>query len=402
MKKLLLLILIPLVFFSCKKDDTPYDPLKQRKVFIMYSAGFSNGYSDISNYLKNDIAELWNNYLPGNGDRDDIFLILSSGKDNTTSDQGPRPVLYRLYKKGGVAVSDTLITFDLNTTAVEASTITSVFEYTKKKFPSASYGLLYSSHGSGWLPSGYYVDPTDEDDPYVFSGENRLNSIGYEHYYNQEGEQCSKELDIIDFAKAIPYKLDYIIFDACLMGTIEVAYELKDVAKAIVFCPTETLADGFEYKNITTRLLKSSTPDVLGVAKDFYELYKGSSGTITLVDNTKIDAVAAACKNIFSNYSSQIAAVDPDLVQEYFRENKHWFYDLRDILANSGVSDEDITPLDEALDNFVVYEAHTSKFLSIRLNNVCGLSMFLPNNGGENLTAYYKTLAWNKATSLVK
>jgi hypothetical protein len=35
-------------------------------------------------------------------------------------------------------------------------------------------------------------------------------------------------------------------------------------------------------------------------------------------------------------------------------------------------------------------------------NTYCGLSMYLPCNGSDYLDEYYKTLAWNKATSLVR
>ncbi|MCR5003786.1 MAG: hypothetical protein K5984_05385 [Bacteroidales bacterium] len=404
MKKFLLLLLLPALLLSCKKEDKPYDPRTDRKVMILYSAGFANGTNDISSYLKGDINEVWNNYLPGDGERENILLILSSGKTNTTSEEGPKPVLYRLYKKGGRAVSDTLLTFETNTTAVEASTLTTVLEYAKDAYPSGSYGMVYSSHGTGWVPEGYYANPTDEDedDEFYFNSEFTSQSIGYENYYDESGEQQTIELNIPEFAEAIPYTLDYIIFDACLMATVEVAFELKDRVSTLVFCPTETMADGFNYETLTARLLGSSTPDVVGVAKDYYAQYTSTSGTITVVDNTKIDAVAAACTSIFANYHDAIDAVDASTVQEYFRFNKHWFYDLRHILTQSGVTSEDITPLDEALDNFILYEAHTSKFLTIKLNNVCGLSMFLPNDGGENLTAYYKTLAWNKATQLVK
>ena len=57
-------------------------------------------------------------------------------------------------------------------------------------------------------------------------------------------------MDVLEMVRAITIHLDYIIFDACLMGGIEVAYELRNVADKIGFSQAEILAHGFPYKPI--------------------------------------------------------------------------------------------------------------------------------------------------------
>ena len=59
--------------------------------------------------------------------------------------------------------------------------------------------------------------------------------------------------------------------------------------------------------------------------------------------------------------------------------------------------------MDAALDACILYEAHTERFMSLELKNVCGLSVYMPSSGDEALSAYYKNyVEWNNATQLVR
>jgi len=208
--------------------------------------------------------------------------------------------------------------------------------------------------------------------------------------------------------------MDYILFDACLMGSVEVAYELRDKASIIGFSPTEILADGFDYKLLTSRLL-SESPDPVQVCRDYFEQYRvgpdGSSSnaypyaTISAVDTRYLEDLAAVCKTLFEKYRSGIDGVNERHVQRYFRMERHFFYDLRDILSKSGASDEDLEKLDAVLEKLVVYKEHTPYFMSIPISDASysGLSMYLPNMGSSFLDAYYmENMDWNTDTQLVK
>ena len=54
----------------------------------------------------------------------------------------------------------------------------------------------------------------------------------------------SSGIEIADLPGAIPMHLDFIIMDACLMGCVEVAYELRDKCDILIFSPTEILSSG--------------------------------------------------------------------------------------------------------------------------------------------------------------
>lgn len=58
------------------------------------------------------------------------------------------------------------------------------------------------------------------------SGKPVLKSFGSQSV----ADSLAYEMNINDMAEAIPMKLDYILFDACFMGGIEVAYEFRKSA----------------------------------------------------------------------------------------------------------------------------------------------------------------------------
>ena len=207
--------------------------------------------------------------------------------------------------------------------------------------------------------------------------------------------------------------MDYILFDACLMGGVEVAYELRDKADIIGFSPTEILADGFDYKLLTSRLLKDD-PDPVQVCKDYFYQYKKPDGTttsssayatISVIDTEHMDGLAAVCRTLFEKYRSGMNSINAGSVQRYYRMERHFFYDLRDIVAKSGASAKDLAALDQALDKVVVYKDHTDYFFGIQIKDdtYSGLSMYLPAQGSDVLDKFYReNIDWNRATQLVK
>ena len=55
-------------------------------------------------------------------------------------------------------------------------------------------------------------------------------------------------MELADFASALPLpnhrKWDFILFEGCYMGSVEVAYELKDKTEAIIASSTEIVSPG--------------------------------------------------------------------------------------------------------------------------------------------------------------
>lgn len=372
--------------------------MPSRRVMVMISAG----YNSLSGYLSEDLKDLESGYIPeGTYFNADVLLVLARLPKSAGDYASPSaPVLYRLWaNRSGEVQRDTIQVWGGDTQLCTRETIHEALSTTQKKYPAQSYGVVFSSHGSGWLPSGYYTDPSkfEPSSGSLWS----LRSIGQD-----KTPSGGTEMSLEDFADAIPMHLDYCLIDACLSGCVEVAHALKGKADIVGFSPTEVLADGFDYKNITTHLFAKPL-DPVEVCREYFAYYNAQSGsnrsaTITAVDTRKMDALEAVCKELFEAYRPILKTMSGGNVQGYFRYDRHYFYDLRDILVQAGISEQEKARLDAALSQFIVYQAATDYFLSIPLKRVCGLSMYLPSMGSTYLNKYYKeNISWNQATELV-
>ncbi len=428
--------LLMLVAAGCEKDKPVNPDCNSRKVLLFYECGFNN----LTSYLKDNMdgteKGLPAGYVPGeNGDVVLIYSRYSKGAYNYTPVESHLRRIYK--KKNGKIVSDTLKTFGTETIATSSSTMRQVLSYVKDEFPAKSYGLVFSSHGSGWLPAGYFSEPSrfenDHKDeiqsqatPQATSQREALkrlpipvgNLADTDPYYGMTrsiGQDAitksyyGHEMSVSEFVDAIPYHLDYILFDMCYTAGVEMAYALKDKADYLGLSPTEVLGDGmFNYTKITSFLLDRETPDLEGLFKDSFEMYDKQSGvyrssTVNLVRTSGLDNLASVCARMINEYSDALAYAPVDDIQGYYRNNRHYFYDLVDIFEKCGASKADLEALNKAVEGCVIYKNTTARFLEeFDITTYSGFSMYLPCAGTPLLDLYYKKEAWNDATGLVK
>ena len=443
MKRLLVILLVLSALVSCQRD--PYfsfdsnDPSEDagswaektrveseetRSVMLIYSAG----YNSLAYELDKNIRELELGFIPQRSTRADHILLVYSKLTALNEDGLPtsdyntptNSALFRMYKNNGEIVRDTIRVWGGDINACDPRTIREVCQTAYDMFPAKSYGMVFTSHASGWLPSGYYNDPNAYENqasvwkkssfesrrrwtfPEITESFPAVKSLGQD---NVPGNPMEIELET--FADAIPFHMDYILIDACLSGCVEVAYQLKGKADIVGFSQTEVLKQGFDYISIASRLLQSS-PDPVQVCKDYFARYdvqtgQNRSATISAVDTREMEPLAEICKALFEKYRNKLVNMSGSSVQGYFRYNRHFFYDLMDILVRAGITAEEEAALQEALDRCVVYKAATDYFLTIRIRTACGLSMYLPSMGSDYLDGFYREhIAWNQATLLVK
>lgn len=383
------------VFVSCNKESTDAGP--SRRVVLMYAAAYNNLAAEISE----DIGELCGGSLPSVGSGD-ILLVYSHLPARSYDFKTPtNPVLFRAYRDSkGHNRRDTLVTYPDTDVSSSPEVLRKVLCQVQEMFPSEHYGLLVSSHGKGWIPAGY-----TENTSSIFSLSERreyppTRELGIENVENSG-------IDIVDLPDAIPMKLDFLITDACLMGCVEVAYEIKDKCRLFLASPTEVLSDGLIYKTMAPLLTNTAIPDLEEICRQYmahYEAYSGDyqSASITLVDCERLDGLARACRDIIESRRDVLAAMDRNAVQKYFYNSFHWFYDLRDMLARTEPLPEQLRALDAALADCILYFGATDKFFHLELRNVCGLSMYYPIPESTELNDFYKKLAWNKATGLIQ
>ncbi|MBO4635294.1 MAG: hypothetical protein J5669_07975 [Bacteroidales bacterium] len=415
----LLVLLLPV---ACHEVEQPRTQTHKRHVMVMIAGGRNN----LASYIREDMKTLGESTLPvGKYDAEDALLVLSRVNELGKSNNQPcLTALYHLYKDAeGNVHRDTLKTWGGFTPLFGETTLHDALLFVKEQFPSDSYGLVLSSHSSGWLPAEYYLDPTAYEtshplDPETPVPARRLANVPKEVFPPIEdwpavksvGQDVDKdvalEMELQEFCEAIPYKMDYILMDACLNGCVEVAWALRDKADFVGLSPTEVLADGFDYTLLTSRLLQEK-PDPEAVCRDYMAQYWDDSqtpwATITLVDTRELPALAQVCRELFETYREGLRVLDGHRVQPYFRFERHFFYDLRHMMEEVGATEEELSALDAALEACIPYKAVTEMFFSIPMQHCCGLSMYLPSMGSAVLDHHYKTsIDWNTATQLVK
>lgn len=396
-----------------------------RNVVIMVSGG----YNSLSSYLRQDLKDLSDNYLTGGYRSAHVLLVLSrlpaDGQFSTTS----APVLYRMYREEGELVRDTLKTWPQGTQLFGGSTLRDALQFVYDRFPARGYGMILSSHGSGWLPEEYYFDPSKfEGSSYsggdVWNVAARRSAAPYFPEIVEDGApvksigqdkdgSAAVEMDLLAFRDALPFHLDYLLLDACLSGGVEVAYELRDKVDVLGFSQAELLAEGFEYETLMSRLLVSD-PDPVAACRDAYEFYAAQTGVnnsaaFSTIDLREMEELSDLCRTLFQKYRSALDALQENSgVQGYFRFERHFFYDLKDVLLKAGISPEEEAQLDAALDKCVLFKGATPYFMKgtqygFAITCHSGFSMYLPAMGTDYLDQYYKAnLAWNQATGLVQ
>lgn len=442
MKRFLYYILLGVYSFlllSCSEDrhspEGYYSPRNYDKVVILYAAANNN----LAYALERNIQDLAYNSSQIIDHKREALLIFNHQPD--------RPLdLLQVKTLNGLTILDTVARWPEDKISASGEMLNTVLSHIKNKWPSKEYNMIFSSHATGYLPAGYYLNHQIFErnfyqqqqgqnslrkrpykapgrvpfvEPEVIEGRPMVKSIGVDQrgYY-------SYEMNLDEFAKALPMKFHSIIFDCCLMGSIETAYELKDKCELVVFSPTEILSTGMDYKSMGRRLFAKPT-DLLGLCHDYYTMYDSMSGlyrsaTISLVDCRKLEPVASLCKTMVDKYRCPLDTTSKykSEIQHYYTNKLNWFYDLADIFRAVECSPSEITQLTRAIERAVIYKAATPYFFEVEIRSFSGLSMYLPahkigvkvkENGRDTiiqtngyLENYYRNLQWNKATGLVK
>ena len=200
-----------LLFFflvSCEKNDV--EPQKTRTLMV-YLAGDNN----LSGHMQKNISSMmsaWKESYNAN-------IVIYFDAPNAA------PELYTFRFKGKEVEKQVLKTYEEMDSA-DPEVLKKILNEMQDLYPSDSYGLILGSHASGWIPSG----ASGRSNRMLHAEPVLTRSFGKDY-------TGSNEMDTRDMAKAIPFNkenLEFILFDACLMSSIEVLY-------AFVVCTSESI-----------------------------------------------------------------------------------------------------------------------------------------------------------------
>ena len=146
-----LLLLATVFFAACDDLDRPFEGTYDQ-VLIYYGMG----YNDLQSNLRQNIKDLQRDVLPAlRNDKAILAFLHTPATPGNYTTPNP-PVLMRIYRgKDGLPVCDTLKTYPDITVSASAESLTRVMNEIRDEFPARRYGMIVSSHGSGWLPPGY-------------------------------------------------------------------------------------------------------------------------------------------------------------------------------------------------------------------------------------------------------
>ncbi|MDE5773724.1 MAG: hypothetical protein K2H86_04630 [Muribaculaceae bacterium] len=388
---------------GCSRSDEPKpndgDKIKHRKSSILIYAVASN---NLSTSLQSDMTEILNAAPKLDIDNNEIFIYYLTNKTI--------PALYSLeYDKSSKSYNFVKkLDYDRTLFSTDPRRISNVISDYIRLTSADKRGLIFWSHGTGWLP--YFSDHIVPDDiNSTNSPQSRVHkSYGYDSYMGVV-DQC----DIIELADAIPSDtFHYIWFDCCYMGGIEVAYQLRDKADYMVGYCTEVWGDGMQY-TLTMPFLATEHPDITGAAEAFanYYIRQNLAVTVGVYDLSKIEKVADIAASRFD-----IEAPSIIFMQNYGRSN-YRFYDFGQYQKSKMIDapakwsqtsfDEAMAAyndieLNAALEDFVIYKASAEIDFNRRplsLDYFSGVTMHYYSDSSDETDEYYRQTDWFKRIS---
>lgn len=370
--RLMLLISAGVLVSSCEQDE-PEVSAPDRTV-VLYMVGDNSLDRFTSSNIKSIMSGMADVEAPVN------FLIY---EDSYTG----KPTVWKINRNArGEITKDAVLEFE-EQNSVDPEVMGDILNKACR-YPSKEKGLILWSHATGWLPSPNYST----------RGGAMSRSFG------QDENNYMEVWDLREVLEGVPY-LDFLIFDACHMGSVEVAYELKDQVRQIVGSPTEVMGEGFPYKTLVP-VLNEQTLDLKKVCQVYMDYYNGDSqdGTISLVNTASLEALAASYKAALTISDTRLPGIDRNSIQQFGRyltsesNYQNVFFDLENVVEES--APEQLTSIQSILSECVSYSGFTPSFLNIDpISRSCRLTVFVPEfNNTLSYNDAYTRLRWFQAT----
>ena len=419
MKKLCLFFISLLLLTACS-DEIPETEVKQERTVMAYLVANNKG-GDLGKYLRRNIVDMYSGltsldkpstllvyYRPSKHDplleslgrtpavltAPSILKFVSDGKGNVNG----KPVLdeYDRTAHTVVAQAEVFPYTEADHIATDPLTMQKVFTDMKNLSFSESYGLVFGSHGSGWMP-GRSV---------------QTKSFGDDAGYSIDIPVLADVLETV-FAGE---DLDFVLFDACMMAAAEVCYELRDATDYVIGSVLETPVDGFPYKTIFSTLYEKDV-DYQKVCDGFIEHNRISPtagwGTCAAVDCGKIQLLADWVKKSLPDSQSYWDESYYTKIQQYGVGSFSYFsFDVVDFFRQQ--TGEVPAELQTIMDQVVVGKQCLSgpqydfNGLVIDKGRFCGIGMYFPynlptsmNRQGwmeyyENAIDWYTAVEWQR------
>lgn len=319
-------------------------------------------------------------------------------------------VLFELKKQNGRCLTDTLRRYS-DHPFTSRQWLTSLFSEVMTQAPASRYGMVVGCHGLAWVP--------------VQGQRNARKRLGSQERIDKEGEPYDlmhfevqgpvttrfiggtypeTQIETTDLADAMAdagFHTEYILFDACYMSSVEVAYELKDVTHYLIASPTEVLSYGFPYITMGKHLL--GTPNYKGIVDSFISFYSSYNlpyGTVAVTDCTQLNALAAIAQQINAAAAEQLV---PNGVQIMDGYSPTLFYDLGHLMSLKDAGTVLTAAFAEQLEKTVPYKGHTDQYFTALKDEPVDIKHYSGLNTSQgslnHMADRLSETAWYKATN---
>lgn len=409
-------ILLVIVLAACSNEIPEQQPAKRSGRTVLAYLISNNAGTSLDNDLRNNVIDMYT--ALGNMKESCTLLVFYRPYTGDTPLSNPTLMSFYTDGRGNVnnqpVLSGDNLTFEAvcqiaqkkeytmnSQIAIDPAVMKEVFTDMQIVAPSDSYGLILGSHASGWMKG---------------------NSVQSKAFGDDDGYN----IDIPDLAgvlkNSFSEKLDFVLFDACMMGTAEVGYELKEVTSYCIASVMETPALGFPYKQVFSYLY-SENIDYSAVCHEFISFNKVNNawGTCAVMNCSQMENLANAVKAKLSEWKDALSSVSMQNVQQYGVGSYRYFsYDVldffRELGGKSGVAEIDlneaIASVQNALNETVIAKEciPNPSNSSFRVDEArfCGIGMYIPkevndyvpdNISWNNWNDYYKqSISWYHAS----
>lgn len=369
-----IVFLMAALLASCGEKEEPELPAEERSILI-YAVASNN----LDTTLHMDLNEILDIAPLADLNHNSIWVYYLTNSE--------MPALYKL-ERDAESKAFAFIrkkSYDREQFSTDPRRISRVIADYKQMTKAGRRGIIFWSHSSSWTPN--FSDHTvPEETPTKFK------SFGWDTC-NGKTDHC----DLIEFADAIPADtFDFIWFDCCYMGSIEVAYQLRDKCEYMVGYPTEVWGEGMPY-DLTIPYILHGDPRLKEAAKAFADYYHkdGRAVTVGVYDMAEIEKVAEYAESCVTAERKSVI-----FLQNYGRNGYGPYVDLGQYVreqARNFSESWDFAGFQAALDNFVIYKSASSKDFSrrdIRPENFSGVTTHYFMDTWEPDANYYMELDW--------
>lgn len=414
-----------------KVPDPPTAGSMAKRTVLIYIEGDSNLGRD--GFANSDIQEIEDavKTLPASLYSYNNMLVFYDQYSSSST-----PVLFRIVKEGKeqpmesdptkielliTAKREIIKEYSNEETTTEPSVIEEVMKLAYGTFPAESYGFVYWSHGDGWLPGKYRANLLRSSSP--------LRWIGVDWDNNSANSSAGFKTGIPELAQVLkkaPKKLDFVLFDACFMLSVEAAYELRDCTNYLISSPTETPGPGGPYLQLVPDMFASDAG--VKIAEDYFAYYNqkfnpdvtntNSNWTggvsITSLDCRKLANLAMATDANLSSETVDCGALRSE-VFDYDKRNTSYYssgyvgyFDMVGLMQ-SLMPAENFVAWKKAYDETVAFWNTTSKNYSssaklFSMEGANGVSHYIPSSVGSTAEkdVLYRSTSWYKDAGLSK